>query len=492
MLTETEKAERWSSGKSYNKYITNELNSFRKAAWKDTVLRHFGAAENLNILDVGTGPGFFACILTEEGHRVTGIDSSAGMLAYARYNAAKLQIEPQFIRMDVNELSFEDESFDAIITRNVTWTLEQPKKVYAEFKRILKPGGILLIYDANWHMHYFNAEMMKRVKERERRHFERYGKREVVCEDDREYFMPLPLSATYRPGWDSKVLTRLGFDVQIEEDLGRKVYEEWEKNLYGESPLFEICAVKKIMDPNTKRVHSYWQKRSASFGFDFSEKNIQSWKNLINYHLPAGRLKVLDAGTGTGFIACITSLLGHYVTGIDICSKMIKKAEENAGRMGLDIDFICTNASEIPFDNETFDAVISRNLLWALSDPKGALKQWKRILKPGGILVYFDGNHYYFLFNEEDRRNRQLYKKINGSLHGRGNEKDGPIYQEMDDAAVHLPLSKYNRPYEWDHIVLPELGFKIIKENVERPQDKLKEGIAEGYYTTFAITAQKI
>jgi hypothetical protein len=107
------------------------------------------------------------------------------------------------------------------------------------------------------------------------------------------------------------------------------------------------------------------------------------------------------------------------------------------------------------------------------------------------MVVCFDGNHYYYLFNEEDKHNRQLYEKINGSLHGRGDEKDSPMYKEMDDAAVNLPLSKYNRPYEWDNIVLPKLGYKIVKEDIAHPQDKLREGIAEGYYTNFAIAAKK-
>lgn len=66
MLTEEEKAKRWSSGVGYNRYITSELNSFRKDAWKDTMLKHFGTKQNLNILDVGTGPGFF-CVYFSGG-----------------------------------------------------------------------------------------------------------------------------------------------------------------------------------------------------------------------------------------------------------------------------------------------------------------------------------------------------------------------------------------------------------------------------------------
>ena len=40
--------------------------------------------------------------------------------------------------MDVQELTFDDESFDFVITRNVTWNLEKPKQAYQEIYRVLK------------------------------------------------------------------------------------------------------------------------------------------------------------------------------------------------------------------------------------------------------------------------------------------------------------------------------------------------------------------
>lgn len=238
----------WENGEGYNRYITNELNSFRKAAWKKQICSHFPEGrKRLRILDLGCGPGFFSCILTEEGHVVTGIDNSQGMLRCARDNAAKLGISPEFLCMDINELSFEDNAFDAIVTRNVTWTLEYPRDVYSELKRVLKPGGILLIYDANWHAHLFDEEMNRRVKERERAHFEKYGTVEVITgESAHAADEHHPMIREKRPEWDEKVLSgELGMEVTITEDIGRFVYEQWEKELYAEHPLFEICAVKQ-------------------------------------------------------------------------------------------------------------------------------------------------------------------------------------------------------------------------------------------------------
>ena len=333
-MNKEERDRRWASGEGYNRYISSELDSFRKNAWKLQIGKHLNGRKGLEILDVGTGPGFFACILSEEGHHVTAIDSSEGMLEKARENAERLGVEPKYLQMNVNRLDFQDQTFDVVVMRNVTWTLEHPEMVYAEFKRVLKEGGLLLIYDANWHMHFFDPEKMKRVREREARYLQKYGRREVVSGGDMEYFKTAPLTNTVRPDWDVRILNHLGMHVEITEDIGRFVYEEWEKDLYGESPLFEVCAVKSVKSDAEKNMWSYWQKRAESFGLDSSGKGIQNIQERFRRYLPERRAKVLDIGTGTGIIAISLSMMGHEVTAVDLCTNMLEKAGENARTYG--------------------------------------------------------------------------------------------------------------------------------------------------------------
>ncbi len=485
-MNREERDKRWAKGEGYNRYITSELNSFRKEAWKQQLTQHFPDERILTILDVGTGPGFFSCILAEMGHKLTGIDASDGMLSCARENARLLNVNPEFRKMDVNELTFEDESFDVLVMRNVTWTLEFPEKVYAEFKRLLKPGGKLLIYDANWHMHFFDEEIMKRVRQREEQHFQKYGTREIVSGGDLEYFKTAPLTRTIRPEWDEKVLGNLGFEVNTTENIGETVYEQWEKDLYGESPLFEICATKKEDAIQQTKMKEYWQERSKTFGFPNDPERLKEIGREYSCFIPDDSKKILDIGTGTGVISTSLALLGYEVTGVDLCSNMIAQAKKNSASMGVHVDFVCTAAGELPFEDNSFDVVVSRNVIWALPDPEGAVKQWKRVLKPGGMLIYQDGNHYLYHYDEKTMAYRKLYGEIKGALHGDDSAFDPSL---CDTTAIDLPMSVYNRPFEWDNVVLPRLGFDIVAENIRMPQNYLKYGIARGYNNYFTIAA---
>lgn len=237
--------EYWEDGTSYAEYVCQELNDERKDKWKRQMKTHLPNALPLRILDVGCGPGFFSCLLAEEGHWVIGIDRSEDMLKYARINAERLGVSAEFMVMDANRLEFDDDSFDLIVSRNVTWTFDEPENVYNEFYKKLKTGGKLLIYDANWHMPFYNPETLKRVRENERWYLETFGREFKVYDDDTEIFEGLPLSNIKRPEWDSKTLKRIGFSkIKTTENVGEYLYKDWEKRLYSETPMFEIFAVK--------------------------------------------------------------------------------------------------------------------------------------------------------------------------------------------------------------------------------------------------------
>ena len=76
----------------YSRVNQEELHSEQKEKWKEVLLEQLPKKEKdqVKILDIGTGPGFFAILLAEEGYQVTAVDYTEQMLQEAKSNAADL------------------------------------------------------------------------------------------------------------------------------------------------------------------------------------------------------------------------------------------------------------------------------------------------------------------------------------------------------------------------------------------------------------------
>jgi ubiquinone/menaquinone biosynthesis C-methylase UbiE len=247
-MLQKEMEEYWSQGSlNYDHIIQCELQSFRPAQWQKLILSQVPKKDSLDVLDVGCGPGFFSIILSQVGHRVTGVDCAAEMLERARHNAEFSGVSPAFLKLDCTELPFPDDSFDLVVSRNVTWTLSDPVAVYREWQRVLNPGGVLLIFDANWNLHHYDEILMGEVQRREKLCIQKYGstfdgdKNPTVSID----YDILPLSSIKRPGWDVEQLTKLGFsEVDTVPDITEILWDDKEKLLYGATPMFMVKAIR--------------------------------------------------------------------------------------------------------------------------------------------------------------------------------------------------------------------------------------------------------
>lgn len=100
-------------------------------------------------LDIACGTGEVSRVLTGMGAEVTGIDFSEPMLAIAR---VKLAGRPwRGMLVDAEALHpVRDHSFDLAVTRHLAWTLTDPAAAYAEWRRVLRAEGRLLVVDGNW------------------------------------------------------------------------------------------------------------------------------------------------------------------------------------------------------------------------------------------------------------------------------------------------------------------------------------------------------
>lgn len=93
---------------------------------------------------VGTGRNF---PFYPDGVRLTGIELSDEMLAIARRRAAELAQEILLLQGDAQALAFPDASFDTVVCTLSLCSIPDDRKAVAEMKRVLRPGGRLLLLD---------------------------------------------------------------------------------------------------------------------------------------------------------------------------------------------------------------------------------------------------------------------------------------------------------------------------------------------------------
>jgi ubiquinone/menaquinone biosynthesis C-methylase UbiE len=118
---------------------------------RDAAMRAAGIAPGSLVADVGTGTGFLAEAALDAGARVIGIDASEGMLSQARARFAGREFEAR--RGDVDALPLEDAQADAVLANMVLHHAPDPAGAIREMARVLKPGGTLVITDADTHTH---------------------------------------------------------------------------------------------------------------------------------------------------------------------------------------------------------------------------------------------------------------------------------------------------------------------------------------------------
>lgn len=102
------------------------------------------------VVDVGCGTGSLAVLLAEAGHRVTGLDSSAGMLAVARAKAAAARVSVPLVYGDASRPPLQRGTFDVVLVRHVLWALPDPQAAVGGWVRLLRPHGRLVLIEGRW------------------------------------------------------------------------------------------------------------------------------------------------------------------------------------------------------------------------------------------------------------------------------------------------------------------------------------------------------
>jgi SAM-dependent methyltransferase len=142
-------------------------------------------------------------------------------------------------------------------------------------------------------------------------------------------------------------------------------------------------------DPSRRTRETYTPGHSTNAVSFMSARNLESHAAFVLPLLDRG-LEVLDVGCGPGTITqgIAEHVLPGRVTAIDRDPIQIAHAARLAeGREQTNLRFIAANVYELPFPAATFDLVFSHALFEHLSNPRHALAEIRRVLRPGGLVA---------------------------------------------------------------------------------------------------------
>lgn len=241
--------------RGYSEYNQQEMADARRSMWKNKLLslleENFPGKnpEELKVLDVGTGPGFFALLLAEAGYQVTAADVTEEMLKEAKKNTGVFAEKITWKLSDAQKLELGDCEFDAVFSRNVTWNLENPGQAYEEWVRVLKPGGLLCNFDADWYGHLYDEEKRSGY-EKDRQRVEEKNLEDYYTGTDIERMEAIarqvPLSRQKRPQWDVEALKNAGLtEVSCDTEVWKQVWTEEEIANNGSTPIFLLSGKKR-------------------------------------------------------------------------------------------------------------------------------------------------------------------------------------------------------------------------------------------------------
>jgi ubiquinone/menaquinone biosynthesis C-methylase UbiE len=135
-----------------------------------------------------------------------------------------------------------------------------------------------------------------------------------------------------------------------------------------------------------------WDAEAASFDEEpdhgLADEGVRAaWRDLLLDVLPAAPARVADLGCGTGTLTRLLVDSGYSVDGLDFSPAMIERATVKVPESR----FVVGDASDPALEDNAYDVVLGRHVLWALPDPAAAFSRWVRLLRTGGCVVLVEG-----------------------------------------------------------------------------------------------------
>ena len=149
--------------------------------------------------------------------------------------------------------------------------------------------------------------------------------------------------------------------------------------------------------------------------------------------------KVLDVGSGNGYVLSKYATEGADVFGVDITPTAIDLCNKRFEYLGLEGNFQVADAQDLPFDNNFFDCVCSMGVLHHVPDTSKAVAEIFRVLKPGGrLIVMFYYRHsakYQWRFRTRSWFKSKSMQQLVNEVDGVGNPK-GEVFSKSELAST--------------------------------------------------------
>jgi 2-polyprenyl-3-methyl-5-hydroxy-6-metoxy-1,4-benzoquinol methylase len=168
-----------------------------------------------------------------------------------------------------------------------------------------------------------------------------------------------------------------------------------------------------------------WGRTSADYAEHRPDYPTEFYERLAKRGVGLAGQRILDLGTGVGFLAENFTRRGAIVTGIDIAEGQVAVARQRAAKAGLTIDYRAAPAEETGLPTDSFD-VVTASQCWHYFDKPRATAEARRVLRPAGLLVI---SHLCWLTRQSElaRQAEELALKYNPGWTGARSSTNEPV-----------------------------------------------------------------
>src|SRR5215213_10877592 len=152
-------------------------------------------------------------------------------------------------------------------------------------------------------------------------------------------------------------------------------------------------AGEQILDANV-RYHDlaaagYDSKWGIVYGGEGERQVVGKLRKALG-HEPQRFARALEIGAGTGYfiINLVRAGVVEEAVATDISPGMLEVLSASAASLGVTVETVACEASELPFEDESFDLVVGHAVLHHLPDLDAAFREFRRVLRPGGVVAF--------------------------------------------------------------------------------------------------------